>query len=469
MILLNKEARAELKKGIDILADAVRVTLGPKGRNAVINTNKGPFITKDGVTVAQAVELEGIQKMGADLIKEAAKKTNEEVGDGTTTSTILAHSLITLGMKELETRNPLDIKKEIDDRVQEIVKELRKQSKKITTNEEIEQVASISANDPEIGKTIAGIIKEVGKDAIITAEHSDGFGITSETVKGMQFDRGTISPRLQNELKAPKILIASQKLSSISEIHPIMEKVANSGKKDLFIIAEDITNEALAILVLNNAKGNLNVVAVKAPGVLADMEGQLEDIARLTGATVIDGIANKFEDIKESDLGTCGRVSIKGKTTTIVDGKGDVSERVKKIKEEMTKTNPYEKSLLSQRLARLAGGVAVIKIGASSEIEAGEIKDRIEDAVNATKAAIEEGVVRGGGLALANLSRTGQEMVDKAITEPYKQIMENAGEEFEIKDDVIDATKVVITALENAASVASMILTTEVVINNKEL
>lgn len=467
MLLLKNESREELKKGIDKLADAVRVTLGPKGRNAVINSKRGPFITKDGVTVAQSVKLSGVEQMGAALIREASMRTNEAVGDGTTTATILAHAIVHYGMTELKKRNALDVKEEIDTRTREIVRDLKKLSKKIT-KDQVAQVAAISANSKEIGDIIADVFKTVGMDGVVTVERGNKIGIFTEKVNGLQFQRGTISPYLASSLTEPAVLISSAKITSASELIPIMSKLANSGKKELFIIAEDITDEALALIVTNKIKGNLDILAIKAPGFGEVGKEYLHDIAALLEGTVIDGKVRKFEDIELAELGRCGSVKIKGQVTTIVGGSGDISGRIKEIKEAIEDAAPYDRNILKTRLAGLANGVAVIRVGSASETESGEVKDRIEDAVNATKHALTDGILPGGGMALKRLSK-GNSIVDRAIREPHKQILKNAGiKSMKIGEEVIDATKVVITALENASSVASMILTTDVVINNED-
>jgi chaperonin GroEL len=522
-IIFNEKARAALKSGVDKLTNAVRVTLGPKGRNVVIDKSYGaPQITKDGVTVAKEIELEDkFENIGAELIKEVASKTNDVAGDGTTTATILAQAMITEGLKLVSSGvSPIDIRVAMEKKVKEIVEKLKKDSKMIATKEEIAQVASISANDKEIGNIIAEAMESVGKDGVITVEEGQSFGIEKEIVEGMQFDKGYISPymitnadSMKAEYEDPYILITDKKVSSIQEILPLLEKVAQGGKKDIVIIAEEIEGEALTTFILNKLRGTFNVLAVKAPGFGDRRKAMMEDIAVLTGARVIsEEVGLKLENATLNDLGQARKVISTKDNTTIVDGKGDdkkIKERVEQIKKEKEMSDSdFDKEKLQERLAKLSGGVAIIKVGAATETEMKEKKDRIEDALHATKAAVEEGVVAGGGLALALAGNAfeeltnkreesvGAQIIDTAILEPIKQIAANAGKDgslilyniirenknggkhigynaatdkFENMFDagIVDPTKVVRSALENAASAAIMFLTTEAVITDK--
>lgn len=528
-IIFDEKARLALKRGVDQLANAVKVTLGPKGRNVVISKSYGsPIITKDGVTVAKEIELEDrFENVGAEIVKEVASKTNDTAGDGTTTATVLAQAIISVGLKLVSAGvNPIEIRKGIEKRVGEIVTELKKMSKSISTKEEIAQVASISANDEEIGAVIAEAMESVGKEGVITVEEGQSFGIEKEVVEGMQFDKGYISPYMisnQDTMKAemaePYILITDKKISSIQDVLPLLEKVIQSGKKDLVIIAEDIDGEALTTFVLNKLRGTFNVLGIKAPGFGDRRKALLEDIAILTGGKVIsEEIGLKLDKAEVSDLGQARKVVASKDNTTIVDGKGkekDIKARIETIKKEKELSDSdFDKEKLQERLAKLSGGVAVIKVGAATETEMKEKKYRIEDALNATKAAIEEGVVPGGGLALAvagyglnfakfeielkdtNNISVGEKIINQAILEPIKIIAANAGvdgslilqriiEENKsskvvkgydaatgefvdmVKAGIVDPTKVVRSALENAASAAMMFLTTEVVITDK--
>ncbi len=527
-IIFNEKARLSLKKGVDQLANAVKVTLGPKGRNVVISKSYGsPVITKDGVTVAKEIELEDkFENIGAEIVKEVASKTNDTAGDGTTTATILAQAIINAGLKLVAAGvNPIEIRGGLEKRVAEIISELKKMSKTISTKEEIAQVASISANDQEIGKIIAEAMESVGKEGVITVEEGQSFGVEKEIVEGMQFDKGYISPymitnseTMKSEMNEPAILITDKKISAISDILPLLEKVAKSGKKDLVIIAEDIDGEALATLVVNKLRGTFNVLGIKAPGFGDTRKAMLEDIAILTGAHVIsENVGLKLDQTEISDLGSARRVVSSKDNTTIVDGRGDaknIKERIATIKKEKELSDSdFDQEKLQERLAKLGGGVAVIKVGAATETEMKEKKYRIEDALNATKAAVEEGIVPGGGLALAvaayglNFAKfstklqnhqdlMGEKIIDQAILEPIKQIAANAGvdgslilqriiEENKnsqtiqgynalsgefvdmVKSGIVDPAKVVRLALENAASAAMMFLTTEVVITDK--
>ncbi|MFA5886683.1 MAG: chaperonin GroEL [Patescibacteria group bacterium] len=528
-IIFEEKARLALKRGVDQLANAVKVTLGPKGRNVVISKSYGsPIITKDGVTVAKEIELEDkFENVGAEIIKEVASKTNDAAGDGTTTATVLAQAIISVGLKLVAAGvNPIEIRKGIEKRVAEIVAELKQMSKSISTKEEIAQVASISANDQEIGNIIAEAMESVGKEGVITVEEGQSFGIEKEVVEGMQFDKGYISPYMitnQDTMKAemvePYILITDKKISSIQEILPLLEKVVQSGKKDLVIIADDIDGEALATFVVNKLRGTFNVLGIKAPGFGDRRKAMLEDIAVLTSGRVIsEEVGLKLDKVEIVDLGQARKVVASKDNTTIVDGKGDekkIKARIETIKKEKELSDSdFDKEKLQERLAKLGGGVAVIKVGAATETEMKEKKYRIEDALNATKAAIEEGVVPGGGLALAvacygsdfskfeselkdnNNISVGEKIINSAILEPIKIIAANAGvdgslilqriiEENKgskivkgynaatgefvdmIKAGIVDPTKVVRSALENAASSAMMFLTTEVVITDK--
>jgi chaperonin GroEL len=522
-IIFDEIARGTLKRGVDKLANAVKITLGPKGRNVVIEKSYGaPVITKDGVSVAKEIELEDkFENIGAEIIKEVASKTNDVAGDGTTTATVLAQAMITEGLKLVSAGvNPIEIKQEMEKKSAEVVAKLKKISKKVSTKEEIAQVASISANDKEIGNIIAEAMESVGKDGVITIEEGQSFGVEKEVVEGMQFDKGYVSPymitnpeSMKAEFEDPYILITDKKITSIQEILPLLEKVAQSGKKDIVIIAEEIEGDALATFVVNKLRGTFNVLAIKAPGFGDRKKAMLEDVAIVTGARVIsEEVGLKLEKAELTDLGRARRVVASKDETTIVEGKGDaekVKARVAQIRNEKELADSdYDKENLQKRLAKLSGGVAVIKVGAATETEMKEKKDRIEDALNATRAAIEEGFVPGGGLALAQASNAFEELTDKkedkpgariidaAILEPIKQIAANAGKDgslilyniigehkkgntnvgynaatdkFEdlVAAGIIDPTKVVRSALEHAVSAASMFLTTEVVIADK--
>lgn len=514
-IKFNIEARDGLKKGVDALANAVKVTLGPKGRNVVIDKKFGsPQITKDGVTVAKEIELKDpLQNMGAQMLKEVASKTADIAGDGTTTATVLAQAIVNAGLKNVAAgANPIDLKRGIDKAVIATVQQLRKLSKEIgDDNNKIQQVASISANnDNEIGTLIAEAMKKVGKDGVITVEEAKGTDTTVDIVEGMQFDRGYLSPyfvtntdKMEADLEDAMILIYDKKVSSMKDLLPVLEKVVQTGKP-LIIISEEVEGEALATLVVNKIRGSLKIAAVKAPGFGDRRKEMLQDIAVLTGGTVIsEEQGRKLEDASLADLGRAEKVTITKDTTTIVNGAGEktaIEARIKQIKAQIeATTSDYDKEKLQERLAKLAGGVAVLYIGAASEVEMKEKKDRVDDALHATRAAVEEGIVPGGGTsfirAIAGLENlvgenedenTGIQIIRRALEEPLRQIVTNAGMESSIivqkvkegKDDfgynartetyenliksgVIDPTKVSRVALENAASVASMILTTE--------
>ncbi len=514
-IKFDLEARDGLKRGVDALANAVRVTLGPKGRNVVIGKSfGGPVITKDGVTVAKEIELEDpLENMGAQMVKEVASKTNDLAGDGTTTATILAQAIVKEGLKNVAAgANPMDLKRGIDKAVDAIIEDLRKQSKEVgDKSEKIKQVAAISANnDDSIGELIAEAFGKVGKEGVITVEEAKGRETYVEVVEGMQFDRGYLSPYFVNEpekmlvdLENPLILLYDKKISGLKDLLPILEPVAQSGKP-LLIIAEDVEGEALATLVMNKLRGALRVAAVKAPGFGDRRKAMLEDIAILTGGTVIsEETGRTLENTTIDMLGKAERVTINKDNTTIVNGAGkkeDIDHRVQQIKAQIeVTTSDYDKEKLQERLAKLAGGVAVLYVGAASEVEMKEKKDRVDDALHATRAAIEEGIIPGGGTAfirakksLDNIKtenedeKTGVAIMRRAIEEPLRQIVFNAGKEGSVvaakvddgkgdfgynaktdeyvnmfKAGIIDPAKVARIALENAASVAGMILTTE--------
>jgi chaperonin GroEL len=518
-ILFNLEARDGLKRGVDALADAVKVTLGPKGRNVIIDKSfGGPQVTKDGVTVAKEIELiDPIENMGAQMVKEVASKTNDLAGDGTTTATVLAQSIVTTGLKNVTAgANPMDLKRGVDKAVQEVIKSLKEQTQEVGDHKEkIEQVAAVSANnDHVIGELIAEAMGKVKQEGVITIEESKGIETYVDVVEGMQFDRGYISPyfvtdteKMQTVYENPYILIYDKKISVMKDLLPILEKAVQSGRP-LLIIAEDIEGEALATLVVNRLRGSLKVVAVKAPGFGDRRKEMLEDIAILTGGTVVsEEKGYKLEDTTLDMLGEAEKISIDKENTTIVSGKGakeNIDARVAQIKAQIeTTTSDYDKEKLQERLAKLAGGVAVIYVGAASEVEMKEKKDRFEDALAATRAAIEEGIIPGGGVAYIRAiealeklkgenedQNTGIAIVKRALEEPLRQIVENAGlegsvvvnkvksgkgdfgfnartETYEnlIKAGVIDPTKVSRVALENAASIAGMLLTTECVLS----
>ena len=514
-IKFDIEARDGLKRGVDALANAVKVTLGPKGRNVIISKSFGaPQVTKDGVTVAKEIELENeLENMGAQMVKEVASKTNDLAGDGTTTATVLAQAIVKEGLKNVAAgANPMDLKRGIDKAVEAIVKDLEKQAKKVgSSSEMIKQVASISANnDDTIGDLIAKAFSKVGKEGVITVEEAKGMETYVDVVEGMQFDRGYLSPyfvtdadKMIADLENPYILLFDKKISNLQEILPILEPVAQSGRP-LLIIAEDVDGQALATLVVNKLRGGLKIAAVKAPGFGDRRKAMLEDIAILTGGTVISEERGfTLENADLSMLGTAETVTVDKDNTTIVNGAGkasDIKARVNQIKVQIeTTTSDYDKEKLQERLAKLAGGVAVLYVGAASEVEMKEKKDRVDDALNATRAAVEEGIVAGGGVALVraksvlekitteNLDEvTGIQIVARAIEAPLRTIVENAGGEgsvvvakvmegkgnfgFDAKSEtyvdmlkagIIDPKKVTRIALENAASVAGMILTTE--------
>jgi len=518
----NTDARAALKRGVDQLAEAVKVTLGPKGRNVVIDKKFGaPTVTKDGVTVAKEIELpDALENMGAQMVKEVATKTSELAGDGTTTATILAQAIFREGLKNVTAgANPMALKRGIDAAVAAVVEELKKMSLPTKGKKEIAQVGSISANnDKEIGDLIAEAMEKVGKDGVITVEEAKGLETTLETVEGMQFDRGYLSPyfvtdpeKMEAVLEDGLILIHDKKISSMKDLLPILEKVAQLGKP-LLIIAEDIEGEALATLVVNKLRGTLRVAAVKAPGFGDRRKAMLEDIGVLTGGQVIsEELGLKLENAVVTDLGRSKRIVVDKETTTLIDGQGDedkIKGRIKEIKAAVEKTtSDYDREKLQERLAKLAGGVAVINVGAPTESEMKEKKARVEDALHATRAAVEEGIVPGGGVALIRAQKAlktlklaesdeqiGVDIIRKAIEEPMRIIVQNAGGEGSIvvekirqsKDNnygynaltdqyedlvaagVIDPTKVTRTALQNAASISGLLLTTEALIVEKK-
>ena len=515
-ILYSDEARRKLVAGVNILANVVKVTLGPKGRNVVLDKGYGaPMITKDGVTVAKEIEVEDkFENAGVELVKEVASKTNDDVGDGTTTATVLTQAIVTQGLKVVTAgANAVALKRGIDKCVEAIVKELKEKISKPVEQNEIANVASISANDKEIGTKIADAMKAVGKDGVITVEESPSFGMEIETVQGMRFDKGYVSAymvtnadRMEAEYNDPYILITDKKISSIHDVLPLLEKLAQSGKKDIVIIAEDVDGEALTTFVLNKLRGTFNVLAIKAPGFGDRRKEMLQDIAVLTGGKVItDDLGLKLDKTELEDLGRAHKVIATKENCTIVDGKGEktaIADRVAVIRKAIDQSDSdFDKEKLQERLAKLAGGVAIIKVGAATETEMKEVKHRIEDAVGATRAAQEEGIVPGGGVALIramraldNIKLDAEEMLAvnilrRALEEPLRQIAENAGvdgavvaEEVKkqsgnigynavtakyedmIKAGIIDPTKVTRSALQNAASIAGMFLTTEAIV-----
>jgi chaperonin GroEL len=521
-LVFAEEARRRLQHGMDVLAMAVATTLGPKGRNVAVDRKFGsPTITHDGVTVAKEIELEDpFENMGAQLLKEAATKTNDIAGDGTTTSTVLAHSIVTEGMKNLAAgANPMLLKLGIEAATKAVAEKIKEQSIEITTKEEIANVASISAQDRTIGELIAEVMDKVGKDGVITVEESKGLEFETEYVEGMQFDRGYISAyfitdpeHMEASISEPYLLIHDKKISAATDIVPVLEKLVQIGKRELVIIAEDIDGEALATLVLNKLRGMLNVVAVKAPGFGDRRKAMMQDIAELTGATVIsEETGRKLESTVLADLGKAEKVVVTKDDTTIIGGKGDpkqIKGRIEQIKVEIEKsTSDYDREKLQERLAKLSGGVAIIRVGAATETELKEKKHRVEDALSATRAAVEEGIVPGGGVALINAmaslekikmdyedAQIGVNIVRKALEVPLRKIAENAGKDGSVvlenvrrahkekknhkfgfnvlseeyvdmvKDGVIDPAKVTRGALENATSIAAMILTTEALI-----
>ena len=516
-IIFNTQARERLKKGVETISDAVKVTLGPKGRNVILDKKFGaPTVTKDGVTVAKEIELKDpIENMGAQLVKEVASKTADDAGDGTTTATVLTQSIFAHGIKNVAAgANPMDLKRGIDKAVTLVVADLKKQSKPIKDSNEIAQVASISANnDQEIGKMIADAMEKVGKDGVITVEEAKGTDTEVKTVEGMEFDRGYLSPyyvtnteKMEADLESPYILIYDKKISSMKELLPVLEATAQTGKP-LLIISEDVDGEALATLVVNKIRGSLKVAAVKAPGFGDRRKAMLEDIAILTGGTVISEERGfKLENATLEYLGTAEKISIDKDKTVIINGNGtkkDIEARVNQIKAQIeSTTSDYDREKLQERLAKLSGGVAILYIGAATEVEMKEKKDRVDDALHATRAAVQEGIVAGGGIALIRAIKaldnvkvdnddqeTGINIVRLALESPLRTIVANAGAEpsvvvqkvkegkadfgYNAREDkfenmvaagIIDPTKVTRLALENAASIAALLLTTECVV-----
>lgn len=517
-ILFNEEARRALGNGVDALANAVKVTLGPKGRNVVLDKKFGaPAITNDGVTIARDIELEDpFENMGAQLVKEVATKTNDVAGDGTTTATLLAQAMIQEGMRNVAAgANPMILKRGVEKAVNRLVEEIKKRAIEVNDKAAIAQVASISAGDEEVGGLIADAMEKVGKDGVITVEESKTMGTQLSVVEGMQFDRGYISPymvtdpdKMEAVMSEPYILVTDRKIASIQEMLPTLEKVVQAGK-ELLIIAEDVEGEALATLVVNKLRGTFKAVAVKAPGFGDRRKAMLQDIATLTGATVItEDIGRKLDSITMEDLGTARQIRVTKDETTIVEGHGDstaIKDRIAQIKAQIAETtSDFDKEKLQERLAKMSGGVAVIEVGAATEVELKEKKLRLEDALNATRAAVEEGIVAGGGTTFIDILpvldefkeegdiQTGINLVKRAVEEPVRQIAHNAGlegsvivaqvkesadgvgfdalkEEYVdmVKAGIVDPAKVARTALQNAASIASLVLTTETLISDK--
>ena len=521
-LVFNEEARRSLKRGVDILANAVATTLGPKGRNVALDKKYGaPTVTHDGVTVAKEIELaDPFENMGAQLLKEAATKTNDIAGDGTTTATVLAQIIVNEGLKNVAAgANPMLIKRGIERGVEAVVEYIKNMAVEVNKKDQIAQVATISAQDAEIGNLIAEVMDKVGKDGVITVEESKSLNFETEYVEGMQFDRGYISPyfitnpeRMEAEIKEPYILIHDKKISAASDLIPLLEKLVQRGKRDLVIIAEDVDGEALATLVLNKLRGMLNVLAVKAPGFGDRRKAMLQDIAILTGGQVItEEMGRKLEGVTIEDLGRADRVVSTKDDTTIIGGRGDekrIKARIEEIRVEIEKsTSDYDKEKLNERLAKLAGGVAVIRVGAATETELKEKKHRVEDALSATRAAVEEGIVPGGGVALLRAvsaledikmehedEQVGINILRRALEEPIRRIVANAGMDGSVvvqqvramskekkffgydviagvyvdmlKAGIIDPAKVTRGALQNAASIASMILTTEALVTD---
>jgi chaperonin GroEL len=520
-VKFSVEARDKMLRGIDILANAVRVTLGPKGRNVVLDKSFGaPRISKDGVTVAKEIELEDkFENMGAQMVREVASKTSDQAGDGTTTATVLAHAIVKEGAKSIAAgMNPMDLKRGIDLAVNAVVEDLKKHSKAISSNDEIAQVGTISANgDSEIGRFLAEAMKKVGNEGVITVEEAKSLETELDVVEGMQFDRGYISPyfvtnaeKMRAEMEDPYLLIYEKKLSALNDLLPLLEAVVQAGKP-LLIIAEDVEGEALATLVVNKLRGGLKVAAVKAPGFGDRRKAMLEDIAILTGGTAIsEDLGIKLEHAKLDMLGKAKKVTVEKENTTIVNGAGkkkDIEGRITQIKAQIEETtSDYDREKLQERLAKLAGGVAVIRVGGSTEVEVKERKDRVDDAMHATRAAVEEGILPGGGVALLRSvkalgrlkaenddQKTGIDIVRKALSTPARQIAVNAGEDGSIvvgkisdndtyaygydaqegqygdlvSKGIIDPTKVVRTALQDAASIAGLLVTTEAMVAEK--
>ncbi len=524
-ILFGEKARKSLKNGVDKLANTVKVTLGPRGRGVVLDKGFGsPTITLDGVTIAKEIELEDkIENIGAELIKEVASKTNEVAGDGTTTATVLAQMFISEGIKNVSAGlDPISLRRGMNKATELVINHIKNNSKKINSKEEIAQVATISSRDEKIGNLIAGVINKVGQDGVVTVEESQTLGLSSEIVEGMQFDKGYISPymitdqeRMETSLDNPYILLTDKKISAIKDLLPLLEKIAQSGKKELVIIADDVEGEALATLVINKLRGTFDVLAVKAPGFGDHKKELLQDITLLTGARLIsEELGKKLESADISSLGKAHRVIATKDNTTIVGGKGpkkNIEEKIDQLRVQIKKTDSkFQREKLEERVAKLSGGVAIIKVGAPTETEQKETQQRIEDAVEATKAAIEEGIVPGGGIALVRASKELKKYISKNMTPddmaeivgvkiileglyaPMKQIVQNAGYESSvildkiinrsgdygfnaatgkyenlIKTGIIDPTKVTRSALQNASSIASMFLITEAVVCDK--
>jgi chaperonin GroEL len=520
-VKFSVEARDKMLRGVDILANAVKVTLGPKGRNVVLDKSYGaPRISKDGVTVAKEIELEDkFENMGAQMVREVASKTSDQAGDGTTTATVLAHAIVKEGAKSVAAgMNPMDLKRGVDLAVDAVVEDLKKHSKAVTSNEEIAQVGTVSSNgDAEIGRFIADAMKKVGNEGVITVEEAKSLETELEVVEGMQFDRGYISPyfvtnaeKMRTEMEDPYLLIYEKKLSALNDLLPLLEAVVQTSKP-LLIIAEDVEGEALATLVVNKLRGGLKVAAVKAPGFGDRRKAMLQDIAILTGGTAIsEDLGIKLDQVKLDMLGKAKKVMIEKENTTIVSGAGkkkDIDGRIAQIKAEIEETtSDYDREKLQERLAKLAGGVAVIRVGGATEVEVKERKDRVDDAMHATRAAVEEGILPGGGVALLRSikalgrlktenhdQKTGIEIVRKALSTPARQIAVNAGEDGSIvvgkisendtyafgydaqegeygdlvSKGIIDPTKVVRTALQDAASIAGLLMTTEAMVAEK--
>jgi chaperonin GroEL len=514
----SESARHSLKTGVDKLANAVKVTLGPKGRNVVLDKKFGaPTITNDGVTIAKEIELDDpFENMGAQLVKEVATKTNDIAGDGTTTATVLAQAMITEGLRNVAAgANPMGIKRGLEQGVDAIVEDLKRLSRPVNTAEETAQVATVSSQDPSVGQMIADVMSKVGKDGVITVEESQGLGLEQDYVDGMQFDRGYISPymvtnadRMEAVLESPYILITDKKISAIADILPVLEKLVQTGNKNVVIIAEDVDGEALATLVVNKLRGTFSALAIKAPGFGDRRKEMLQDIAVLTGGQVIsEEVGLKLENVNLTMLGQARRVTATKDNTTIVEGKGSqkaIEARMKQIRAQIEDTtSDYDREKLQERLAKLAGGVAVIKVGAPTEVELKEKKHRVEDALSATRAAVEEGIVAGGGTAFVNAlpalnrlhlegdEKTGVDILRRALEEPLRQIAYNAGAEGSVvvaavkgfepgkgfnalngayedmfEAGIIDPVKVTRSGLQNAASIAGMLLTTETIITD---
>ena len=514
-LVFSEEARKSLKTGIDTLSDTVKVTLGPRGRNVILDKKFGPpLVCSDGVTIAKEIELpDPFENMGAQLLKETASKTNDAAGDGTTTSVVLAQSMITEGFKNTAAgANPMAIKRGIEAAVNAVVGELREMARSVDSRDQIAQVAALSAHEDSIGETIADAMEKVGKDGVITVEESKGINDEIEYVEGMQIDRGYISPyfvtnseRMETSIEEPYLIITDKKVSAVSDLVPVLEKLIQMGKKDVVIVAEDVDGEALATMVVNKLRGTLNCLAVKAPGFGDRRKAMLEDIAILTGGTVIsEETGRKLESTTVADMGQARRVTASKEETTIVEGKGsedDIKGRITQIRSQIEETtSEFDREKLQERMAKLAGGVAVVKVGAATEIELKERKARVEDALSATRAAVEEGIVAGGGVALVRASRSlanideklagdelvGATIIRKSVEQPLRLIAQNADREGSVileqvrgqSDDygfdaeegvygpmfekgIVDPVKVTRSALQNAASVAAMVLTTE--------